>query len=858
MRVLGISPLDKDSTVSLLEDGRVVFACGEERLSRVKLQSGFPHRALKLGLARTGWDPASIDAVAYAFFDGDGETKLMREAMAADEAAHAAGATADSLRALKAAEAGYRLDRTVPIPGLPTEAAEFMARKAWWKRAVYTAAARSARLDRAAHRREFGKWLAEASRDHHHWTRELDAGLAEYGLAGKLRRFNHHDTHAANSFYASGFDTALLVTLDGYGSGNCGGVYVGDASGIRPLHKFRFPNSLGHFYEQVTSGLGFKPSRHEGKIVGLAAYGNPDHLRKVLLERFDDTDGDIRMRAALNPFFTRALADRFAKRDVAAAYQRVLEVVAGRAVAYWLKKTGLTKVALSGGVNANVKLNQRIREIPGVEAVFVYPNMGDGGCGTGAAMLVCAEAGHRPTPIDTAYHGPDYTDAQVEAALRAEGLAFTRHDDVEEQVADLLAKDCIVGRFAGRMEYGPRALGNRSVLYPAADPEVNQWLNQQLGRTEFMPFAPAALADAAPGLFRNLGGCEKTAEFMTITFDCTDRMKRDCPAAVHVDGTARPQLVSERTNPSFAKILRGYQARTGIGATINTSFNMHEEPIVCSPQDAVRAFLLGNIDYLAIGPYLVPHPKLSENVAGRPAGGSGLRSDLVTRKVGGAMGWGLPGVLKLLPSPVIVPRQQIDRTLALLEPGAKVCDVGAGGRRIRPDVVTVDAFAGPGVDVVGDIHALPIPDASFDCVFCTGTLEHIRNPFVAVQELHRILKPGGLIHIDVPFMQGYHPDPTDYWRFTLDGLRLLCEPFQEVESGTYIGPSCGLVWTAREWANSVSSNKIVSNLLLVPVALLTAPFRYLDLLLIHSRRSHHVASAVFFRGRRRVPEPAPV
>jgi carbamoyltransferase len=160
-------------------------------------------------------------------------------------------------------------------------------------------------------------------------------------------------------------------------------------------------------------------------------------------------------------------------------------------------------------------------------------------------------------------------------------------------------------------------LGNRSILYPARDPEVNQWLNHQLGRTEFMPFAPAALASEAERLFKNLSGCERTAEFMTITFDCKEEMISHCPAAVHVDGTARPQLVSERTNPSFHKVLLGYFARTGIPAIINTSFNMHEEPIVCSPDDAVRAFLLGNIDYLAIGPYLAPHPRLRENARQR-------------------------------------------------------------------------------------------------------------------------------------------------------------------------------------------------------------------------------------------------
>lgn len=617
MRVLGISPLDKDSTVSFMEDGRVVFACGEERLSRVKLQDGFPHRAMKMGLERTGWNPTSIDVVAYAFFDGDEETRLMREAMAADEAAHRPDSTAASLRALAEASRGYRLDRSVTIPGLATEASEFMPRKAWWKRAIYGAMAKYPSLDWKAHRRAFAQWFAEASADHHRWTHELLAGLERYGLTGKLRRFHHHDTHAANAFYASGYDSTLIVTLDGYGSGCCGGVYVGDAQGLRPLHRFRFPNSLGHFYEQVTSGLGFKPSRHEGKIVGLAAYGDSDHLRKVLLERFECVDGDIRIRSGLNPYFSRALAERFAKRDVAAAYQTVLEVVACKSIEYWQKRTGLTRVAMSGGVNANVKLNQRVRELLGIRSVFIYPNMGDGGCATGAAMLAFGHDKVARGPLENVYYGPDYTDSEIKKSLDAAGLRYEWCDDIEDRVGELLSQDAIVGRFNGRMEYGPRALGNRSVLYPAKDPEVNQWLNKQLGRTEFMPFAPAALMEAGPRLFKNLTGCEKAAEFMTVTFDCTDEMKRLCPAAVHVDGTARPQLVSEKTNPSFYRIIKAYEARTGTPSVINTSFNMHEEPIVGSPDDAVRAFLLGNIDYLAAGPFLVPHPKLIENVAVR-------------------------------------------------------------------------------------------------------------------------------------------------------------------------------------------------------------------------------------------------
>jgi SAM-dependent methyltransferase len=216
------------------------------------------------------------------------------------------------------------------------------------------------------------------------------------------------------------------------------------------------------------------------------------------------------------------------------------------------------------------------------------------------------------------------------------------------------------------------------------------------------------------------------------------------------------------------------------------------------------------------------------------------------------MGWGLPGILRYLPRSTLVPRPQIPRTLATLTPGARICDVGAGGRRITPDVITVDAVWAPGVDVVGNIHLLPIRDNSFDCVLCTGTLEHVRDPPQAVRELFRILRPGGFVHVDVPFMQAYHPDPTDYWRFTLDGLKLLCADFEELDAGVHIGPSCGVVWIVREWVNSWTSNRVVSNLLLIPVAFATAPLRYIDYLLIGGRRSHHAAAALYFRGRKAI------
>ncbi|PAY16596.1 carbamoyltransferase [Rhodopirellula sp. SM50] len=611
MRILGISPLDKDSTVSFMEDGRIVFACGEERLSRVKLQSGFPHLALKLGFERTGWTPDSIDKVAYAFFDGDEEARLIRAAQAADakfQSADKLAASAATYRELS--DTDYQLDQSVRIPGLDDASDEFMPPKAWWKRAIYQATASHPTLDQRAHRKYYREWVTNAIADHKKWSDELERELDGYGLRGKLQRFQHHDTHAANSFYASGFDDALVLVLDGYGSGCCGGVYRAGEDGIENLHRYQFPYSLGIFYEQVTSALGFRPSRHEGKIVGLAAYGRPELLRDLLLHRFETDNGDIRILAAQNYLITRAMALRFAKRDVAAAYQNVLELVACESARYWLKETGLKRVVMSGGVHANVKLNQRIFEIDGVQSAFVYPNMGDGGCASGAAMLAFGHETAKGKPLADAYLGPDYSDDEIRMALQAEGLDYEEcGDDLERRVAEVLANDGIVARFNGRMEYGPRALGNRSILYPAKDPEVNQWLNDQLGRTEFMPFAPAALAEAAPKLFKGMQqGVAKTSEFMTITFDCTDEMIRQSPAAVHVDGTARPQLVTPESNPSFHKILQHYEAMTGISVLINTSFNMHEEPIVGSPADAVRAFVLGNIDYLAAGQFLIPHP----------------------------------------------------------------------------------------------------------------------------------------------------------------------------------------------------------------------------------------------------------
>ncbi len=606
MRILGISPLDKDATVSLVEDGEVLYAAAEERFSRQKLHSGFPQQSLEAAFRLTRTTPEMIDVVAYAFLPWDQEEESLRRSFQTEWRMPApAAATRGLQRQLRDAE-GRVPARNGVIPGLrhPNQTLPKSSLKRFFYRLAGGSPAISRRVASWAERR----YLADLRLNHRQWQEELHRGLEKYGLPGKLRCYEHHLSHAANAYLASGFERALIVTIDGYGTGLAGSVSLGEGGSIRRLHNIRFPNSLGVFYESVTSSLGFRADRHAGKIVGLAAYGDSDVLSPVLLSKVDQPPGDFRLLENLNIYFSRHLATRFPMIDVAAAYQHVLEGIAGELVRHWALETGCDSVVLSGGVAANVKMNQRIHEVTGIERTFIYPNMGDGGCGTGLGLYLTWPGGVREA-IHDVYWGPCFTSTELRSALEEAGLPHYEPGDLAGEVAARIHAGEVIARFDGRMEYGPRALGNRSILYHARDPHVNQWLNQRLGRTEFMPFAPVTLWEARHRCYQNLAGAEHAAEFMTITFACTAWMRQNCPAAVHVDGTARPQLIRREVNPVYYDILREYQKLSGLPCLINTSFNMHEEPIVCTPRDAVRGFLAGNLDGLAMGPFFAPNPR---------------------------------------------------------------------------------------------------------------------------------------------------------------------------------------------------------------------------------------------------------
>src|SRR5262245_2871284 len=368
MVVLGISPLDKDSTVSILVDGQVVFAAGEERFTRNKLQDGFPTESLQAGLKHTGIRSEDINIVAYPFFDWRRETELFKKNIKDERKFLKDSCHEDTCRQIEAA-----LDkvpqRTQTIRGCssPNEKIECP----FVHRIFYRLAGVEGVVSRNLAHRSSNTWSQEAMKYHKTWQDNLEETLIELGLQDKLKRFDHHLAHSAAAYFASGLEQALIVTLDGYGSGLAGSVCIGEGARIRRIHKLEYPHSLGTFYESVTSSLGFKPSRHEGKIVGLAAYGDPEILLDTLLSRFDEEAGSFRIRESNNIYFSRHLASLFPKIDVAAAYQRALEIIAANYVRHYVQRTGIDTVVFAGGVAANVKLNQRILEIPEVNHILI-------------------------------------------------------------------------------------------------------------------------------------------------------------------------------------------------------------------------------------------------------------------------------------------------------------------------------------------------------------------------------------------------------------------------------------------------------------------------------------------------------
>jgi carbamoyltransferase len=571
MRVLGIG--DHVSCGSaLVEDGKIVSAITDERLIREKMAFGIPRESIKAIMQYHDLKPGDIDAVAVAtrnqhLIDGYVDFK-------------------DGWFGLKRGKFKQALFEVASNVSKIRLALPFVDN-------IYYAMRQPAFRNR---RRTLTRVFRE-----------------EFGIDGPVEFLDHHFCHITSAYYTSGFRDATVFSIDGGGDGQSCAVYSAENGRFKELCSISSFDSLGAFYSYITQICGFNAGRHEGKITGMAAYGEPEFipiLRQILIEK------DGRLDNIANVFFLsalrelqRLLPEDFSHKNLAASVQQYAEELVVGLVEHWIRETGHSDIALAGGVCSNVKINQRIHEIEQVESIFIHPGMPDDGMPVGAALGLYHQMTDKPYDPDFVamphvYLGPDYSDDEIKAALDKEQVEATRHDAVEAEIARLLADNAIVARFNGRMEYGPRALGNRSILYQATDPSLTYWLNDSLQRTEFMPFAPIVMTEHAERCFLGLKGAENTARFMTITFNCTEWMAENCPAVVHVDNTARPQLVSATDNPSMYRILDQYHRITGLPVLINTSFNMHEEPIVCTPYDAIRAFKLGHLDFLAIGNWI--------------------------------------------------------------------------------------------------------------------------------------------------------------------------------------------------------------------------------------------------------------
>ncbi|KAB2880337.1 hypothetical protein F9K33_05900 [bacterium] len=566
MIILGLST-GHDAGAAIIVDGKIVTAINEERLNRKKMYWGFPDLSIPECLRSANIRAEQIDAVAIA---GTSSTRA------------------------KPLEFGYE-----SVGFFRTFFAEL-------SNTPLTGILMGTGIGTKATRKVFESSIFRG-------TSEIENKLKEHNITAPTHFVDHHLSHATGAYFTSGWNDCLTLTLDASGDGWCSRIYDCKDGKMQLINSIPAYHSPGFYYCYVTHILGFIALRHEGKVTGLAAFGNADATKDIFAKRisydskkfsFVNKGGWLQAEIRI----LEKLLKPYSREDVAAGIQRNFEEMISQYAVDACKKTGAKRIALSGGVFANVKLNQDLWEKTNAEEIYVFPNMGDGGLAAGAAFEIYAKnhSNFKPYRFQTVYLGSDYTEAEIETALKKSGFTYSRPDNIEAAIAKLLADKKIVARFNGKMEYGPRALGNRSILYHCQDRTVNAWLNEQLNRTEFMPFAPVLLKEDAHEYLVNYDKQhDYAAEFMTVTYNVTAKCSETAPAITHVDKTARPQIVTEEINRSYYHILKEYKKLTGHSILVNTSFNMHEEPIVRSPEEAITAFAQSKIHALAIGNFIV-------------------------------------------------------------------------------------------------------------------------------------------------------------------------------------------------------------------------------------------------------------
>ena len=441
----------------------------------------------------------------------------------------------------------------------------------------------------------------------------------QFGHAPAVRLVDHHAAHAASTYFGSGWDTALVVTMDFSGDSKSTTVHLGTSGRLEMLEEIPKPNSLGIFYSAVTQFLGFQKDGDEYKVMGMAGYGQPSHDFSKILEitdtgyRFDHRFVRGLSGDAPAPSKQECLFEKFplplparipgapieqVHYDIAASAQYQLEQAVLRLVEHHLARTGAQRVCLAGGVALNCLMNQKLREHVLVERLYVPPVCSDAGLALGAAYLHASAAGERPAPLGHAYWGPEFSQDEIRLVLDRAGTSYTETSDPVEAAVQRLIAGKIVAWFQGRLEYGPRALGSRSILASPQAAGMKDHINSRVKfREEFRPLAPSILHEDGPRYFE--GYVE--SPYMTQTFAASDLAKQQAPAVVHVDGTSRLQTVLPETNPLYAELISTLGSRTGLAMVLNTSLNAYNDPMASEPFQALRTYCTTGIDSLIMG-----------------------------------------------------------------------------------------------------------------------------------------------------------------------------------------------------------------------------------------------------------------
>lgn len=562
MNILGIGGFSHDSSAALIRDGRVVAAAEEERFTRKKHQEGWPVNAISFCLRQGGIDESGIDHIGFYWRPW----------------------SLDSLR-----DVGRRL---LYLPLYPAFSAGFL-------------------LD---HLHDTAWYVFHLRR-----LREIGGGRA------KIHYVRHHDSHAGSAFFCSPYDDAAVLTIDSRGEWATSVWYHGRGNRMDEIKRINLPHSIGVLYLCVTNFLGFRTG-DEYKVMGLAAYGEPRYLDKF--RRMVDLRPDGTYRLDTSYFNVQHSPGRFAgyvapkfselfgvarqsdgeitqeHKDIAASLQAMLEEAVFHMLRELSRITGCRKLCLGGGVAQNSVLCGKITSSTPFEEVFVQPASGDNGCSLGGAAWVGNQVLGEPRgeQFQGCYLGPEFDEKEILALLEVSKLKYSRPPDIAAAAARLIANGKILGWFQGRMEWGARALGNRSILADVTNPEMTNIVNRYVKhREDFRPFAPACVEERAAEYF----DCRESTPYMLKVLPAKGPAKEKMPAIVHVDGTVRLQTVGERQNALFYRLLKEMDRLKGVPCVLNTSFNIKGEPIVCTPMDAVKCWSSTGIDALAMGPFLL-------------------------------------------------------------------------------------------------------------------------------------------------------------------------------------------------------------------------------------------------------------